>query len=122
MWKNLIKISHHTILRRKPYRNHHHHHFPSSSIFFHTISSFTTNNNNNNNNVKKDMPSSLNKDVVEEKKIPVISLVHGNEIIIKNDMHQNRIKRILELTNAVVVNSTYTKNLLSKISKKIKKN
>ena len=58
---------------------------------------------------------------LEEKKIPVISLVHGNEIITKNDMHQNRIKRILELTNAVVVNSTYTKNLLSKISKNLKK-
>ena len=70
MWKNLIKISHHTILKRKPYRNHHH--FPSSSIFFQTISSFTTNNNNNN-NVKKDMPSSLDKDVVEEKKIPSLS-------------------------------------------------
>ena len=72
MWKNLIKISHHTILRRKPYRNHHH--FPSSSIFFQTISSFTTNNNNNN-NVKKDMPSSLDKDVVEEKKIPSLSSI-----------------------------------------------
>ena len=58
---------------------------------------------------------------LKEKKIPIISLVHGNEIIIKNDTHQNRIKRILELTNAVVVNSTYTKRLLTKISKNLKR-
>ncbi len=54
---------------------------------------------------------------LKKKKIPIISLVHGNEIIIKNDNHQNRIKKVLELANALVVNSSYTKNLLSKISK-----
>jgi len=56
-----------------------------------------------------------------EKKIPTLSLVHGNEIITKNVTHQNRIKKILDLTNAVVVNSTYTKNLLTNISKNLKR-
>ena len=58
---------------------------------------------------------------LKKKKIPIISLVHGNEIIIKNDNHQNRIKKVLELANALVVNSSYTKNLLSKISENFKK-
>ena len=58
---------------------------------------------------------------LKEKKIPIISLVHGNEIIIKNDNHHKRIKKVLELANALVVNSSYTKNLLSKISENFKK-
>ncbi len=58
---------------------------------------------------------------LKENKIPIISLAHGNEIIVKNDNHLKRIKKILEMTNAVVVNSTYTKNLLTKISGNLKK-
>ena len=58
---------------------------------------------------------------LKENRIPIISLVHGNEIIIKNYNHLNRIKKILEMTNAVVVNSAYTKNLLTKISENLKK-
>ena len=58
---------------------------------------------------------------LKENKIPIISLAHGNEIIIKNDNHLKRIKKILEMTNAVVVNSAYTKNLLTKISENLKK-
>ena len=58
---------------------------------------------------------------LKEKKIPIISLVHGNEIIIKNNKHKNRIKKILELTSAVILNSNYTKNLLTKISKSLKR-
>ncbi len=53
---------------------------------------------------------------LKKNKIPVISLAHGNEIIIKNNKHQKRIKKILEYANAIVVNSNYTKNLLNKIS------
>ncbi len=53
---------------------------------------------------------------LKKKKIPIISLVHGNEIIIKSNNHHTRIKKILESVNALVVNSSYTKNLLLKIS------
>ena len=56
-------------------------------------------------------------DFLKKNKIPVISLAHGNEIIIKNDKHHKRVKKILEHVNAIVVNSSYTKNLLNKLSK-----
>ena len=48
-------------------------------------------------------------DFLKKNKIPVISLAHGNEIIIKNDKHHKRVKKILENVNAIVVNSSYTK-------------
>ena len=54
-------------------------------------------------------------DFLKKNKIPVISLAHGNEIIIKNDKHHKRVKKILEYVNAIVVNSSYTKNLLNKL-------
>ena len=53
---------------------------------------------------------------LKQKKIPIINLVHGNEIIIKNANHHNRIKKVLAAANVLVVNSSYTKILLSKIS------
>ena len=59
-------------------------------------------------------------DFLKKNKIPVISLAHGNEIIIKNDKHHKRVKKILEHANAIVVNSNYTKNLLNKISNNFK--
>ena len=59
-------------------------------------------------------------DFLKKNKIPVISLAHGNEIIIKNDKHHKRVKKILEHANAIVVNSNYTKNLLNKIDVKAK--
>ena len=61
-------------------------------------------------------------DFLKKNKIPVISLAHGNEIIIKNDKHHKRVKKILEHVNAIVVNSSYTKNLLNKLSNNFKNN
>ena len=58
----------------------------------------------------------VTKDFLKKNRIPVISLAHGNEIIIKNNKHHNRVRKILEYANAIVVNSNYTKNLLNKIS------
>ena len=55
-------------------------------------------------------------DFLKKNRIPVISLAHGNEIIIKNNKHHNRVRKILEYANAIVVNSNYTKSLLNKIS------
>ncbi len=55
-------------------------------------------------------------DFLKKNKIPVICLAHGNEIIIKNNNHNERVKKILENTDAIVVNSNYTKRLLNNIS------
>jgi len=51
------------------------------------------------------------------KRLPLISLVHGNELIIKNENHHKRINNILKNVDKIVSNSEYTKNLLLKISK-----
>ena len=51
------------------------------------------------------------------KRLPLISLVHGNELIIKNENHQKRIINILKNVDKIVSNSEYTKNLLLKVSK-----
>ena len=51
------------------------------------------------------------------KRLPLISLVHGNELIIKNESHHKRIINILKNVDKIVSNSEYTKNLLLKVSK-----
>ena len=56
---------------------------------------------------------------LNKNKIPTISLIHGNEIIIKNEKHKKRIQNILELTNGIVTNSNFTTKLLSEISNKL---
>ncbi len=48
------------------------------------------------------------------KKIPLICLAHGNEVIIKNKKHHNRIIETLKKVDIIVSNSEYTKNLLKK--------
>ena len=53
---------------------------------------------------------------MQNKKLPSICLVHGNEIIIKNKNHKKRIKNTLRYVNKIVTNSEYTKNLLNKVS------
>ena len=53
---------------------------------------------------------------MQNKKLPSICLVHGNELIIKNNKHHQRIKNTLKNVNIIVSNSQYTKNLLKKIS------
>ncbi len=53
------------------------------------------------------------------KKIPFICLAHGNEIIIKNNRHQQRILNIFSKVNKIVCNSEFTKNLLKKVSSQI---
>ncbi len=50
------------------------------------------------------------------KNIPSICLVHGNEIIIKNKKHHQRIKNTLNNVGRIVTNSKYTKKLLNKVS------
>ena len=52
-------------------------------------------------------------------KIPFICLAHGNEVIIKNNRHQQRIFNIFTKVNKIVSNSEFTKNLLKKVSPQI---
>ncbi len=51
-------------------------------------------------------------------KLPSICLVHGNEIIIKNKKHQDRINNTLKKVSKIVSNSKYTKELLQKVNSK----
>ena len=52
----------------------------------------------------------------KNKRLPFICLVHGNEIIIKNNRHHKRILNCFKKVNNVVCNSEFTKNLFKKIN------
>ena len=52
----------------------------------------------------------------KNKRLPFICLVHGNEIIIKNNRHHKRILNCFKNVNKVVCNSEFTKNLFKKIN------
>ena len=54
------------------------------------------------------------------KKIPTMCLVHGNEIIVKNNNHKKRIVDILLMTDKIVCNSTFTKKLLIELNSELK--
>lgn len=59
-------------------------------------------------------------DEIDKKKIPVMCLAHGNELIYKNDNKKNRLTKTLSKVNMIVANSNYTADLLTKL--KINKN
>ena len=61
----------------------------------------------------------LGIDYLNKKKIPIICLAHGNEILTNNQSKKIKIAKILNNVNSVVSNSNFTKNLLKKIIKKI---
>ena len=52
--------------------------------------------------------------------LPFICLVHGNEVIIKNNRHHKRILHCFKNVNKIVSNSEFTKNLIKKINSEIK--
>jgi len=49
----------------------------------------------------------------------MICLAHGNELIIKNNSHHNRILNTLENVTKIVANSEFTKKLIKKVSPKL---
>ena len=53
---------------------------------------------------------------LKKKKIPTYSLVHGNEIIIKNKKHHDRIFNTLSNVDKIICNSNFTLELLKKIN------
>ncbi len=55
-------------------------------------------------------------EMLQDKKIPSICLIHGNEIIVKNKNHKKRILNTLRKVNKIVSNSVFTKNLLQKVN------
>ena len=57
----------------------------------------------------------LGIDYFNQKKIPVISLAHGNELLYKNKIKQKRIKNTLNKVTSIVANSNFTKNLVKNI-------
>ncbi len=54
-------------------------------------------------------------DFIISKKIPIICLAHGNELLNKNKNKIKTIFNVLNSTNVVVANSEYTLNLVKKI-------
>ena len=52
---------------------------------------------------------------INEKKIPVICLAHGNELIYKSDNRKKRIINTLSKINKIVANSNYTSQLLKRM-------
>ena len=56
----------------------------------------------------------------KNKNLPYICLVHGNEVIIKNDRHLKRISNCFNNVNKIVTNSEFTKNLIKKINPELK--
>ena len=56
----------------------------------------------------------------KNKNLPYICLVHGNEVIIKNNKHHNRILNCFKGVNKIVSNSEFTKNLIKKINPELK--
>ncbi len=57
---------------------------------------------------------------IKNKKLPYVCLVHGNEVIIKNNTHHKRILNCFKGVNKIVSNSEYTKSLIKKISPDLK--
>ena len=56
---------------------------------------------------------------LKNKNLPMICLAHGNELIIKNNSHHNRILNTLENVTKIVANSEFTKKLIKKVSPKL---
>ena len=54
-------------------------------------------------------------DEINQKKIPVICLIHGNELIYNNEKRKKRIYNTLKKVNKVVANSKYTGELAKKL-------
>ncbi len=55
---------------------------------------------------------------LKNKKLPLICLAHGNELIIKNKRHHSRILNVFENVSKIVSNSEYTKKLINKLNPK----
>ncbi len=53
---------------------------------------------------------------INNNKFPFFCLVHGNEIIIKNKSHHNKLLNIFSKVDKLICNSEFTKNLMNKIS------
>ena len=54
-------------------------------------------------------------DYLNQKKIPIICLAHGNELLSDKKRKKRRIKETLNKVDSVVANSIYTKNLVKNI-------
>ncbi len=56
---------------------------------------------------------------LKNKNVPLICLAHGNELIIKNNIHHNRMLNTFENVNKIIANSEFTKELIKKVNPKL---
>ena len=49
---------------------------------------------------------------INNKKIPTLCLVHGNELFYESERKKNRVTKVLKLVDYIVANSNYTKSLV----------
>ena len=54
------------------------------------------------------------------KTTPIMCLVHGNEIIIKNNYHKKRIEDVFLKTDKIICNSNFTKKILVELNSRFK--
>ena len=54
------------------------------------------------------------------KTIPTMCLVHGNEIIVKNNNHKKRIEDVFLITDKIICNSNFTKKILIELNSQFK--
>ena len=57
---------------------------------------------------------------INNKDYPIFTLVHGNEVIIKNKYHKERIINTLSKIDKIICNSKFTENLVHNIDVKLK--
>ena len=57
---------------------------------------------------------------LKNKNFPIFTLVHGNEVIIKNSIHKNRVSKTLALVDKIICNSKYTETLVHKLNSQLK--
>ncbi len=57
---------------------------------------------------------------LKNKNIPIFSLVHGNEVLIKNNRHSKRVSKTLTLVDKIICNSMFTEQLVYKLNYKLK--
>ena len=60
----------------------------------------------------------LSIDLINKEKIPTLCLAHGNELIKKNDMQFQRLKKTLSNVTSIIANSDYTAGLIEKLDLK----
>ena len=57
---------------------------------------------------------------LRNKNFPIFSLAHGNEVIIKNNRHKERVSKTLNLVDKIICNSKFTEKLVYNLNPQLK--